>query len=81
MRRGEGCGGNDERSDRMGSEGYLEGPLRARCQSRNPAGIGWDAAGLLILVGYVRDERKVRERIFFTLFVPRAPLLSGNVRR
>jgi hypothetical protein len=65
----------------MGSEGYLEGPLRTRCQSRNPAGMGWDAAGLLILVCYVRDERKVRERIFFTLFVPCTPLLLGDVRR
>jgi hypothetical protein len=45
---------------RQGTHGWNGGMAR-------PAGIGWDAAGLLILVGYVRDERKVRARRFFTL--------------
>jgi hypothetical protein len=49
-----------------------------------PAGIGWDAAGLLILVGYVWDERKVRARRFFTLVTGsywQLPAVTGSYRQ
>ncbi len=49
-----------------------------------PAGIGWDAAGLLILVGYVQDERKVRARRFFTLVTGsyrQLPAVTGSYRQ
>ncbi len=65
---------------RVVSRAMIRGRVGGRIKLR-PAGIGWDAAGLLILVGYVRDECKVIEGRSFTLFVPRTPLLFGDVRR